>query len=137
WRQKHPVFCRRRWFKGRLIKEQNVKDIEWYSPEGGEMTEDHWNTGFAKSLATYLNGGDLGMTGYKGETITDDNFYIIFNASDIPLNYKLPPQKHGSKWIEVINTEQEKLTENGKEYKPGDTVTAGGRTVIVLQSPRK
>jgi glycogen operon protein len=136
WRRKHPVFCRRRWFRGRLIKEVDVKDIEWFSADGGEMTDDHWNTGFAKSLAIYLNGLDLGITGPKGEAVTDDNFYIIFNANEDAINYTLPPKKYGSKWIQVIDTQKDTLNEKGTEYKPGDTVTAEGRTVVVLQSPR-
>ena len=136
WRRKHPIFCRRRWFRGRLIKEINVKDIEWFLPDGREMTEENWKSGFAKSLAIYLNGADLGMTGFLGEKVTDDNFYIIFNADGGPINYTLPPKKYGDKWIEVINTKNSKLTEHGKKYNPGDTVTAEGRTVVLLQSPK-
>lgn len=136
YRRKHPIFCRRRWFRGRLIKEINVKDIEWFLPDGREMTEENWKSGFAKSLAIYLNGADLGMTGYKGEKVTDDNFYIIFNADGGPIKYTLPPKKYGGKWIEVINTKNDQLTENGKVYNPGDTVTAEGRTVVLLQSPK-
>lgn len=136
WRRKHPIFCRRRWFRGRLIKEINVKDIEWFLPDGREMTEENWKSGFAKSLAIYLNGADLGMTGFLGEKVTDDNFYIIFNADGGPINYTLPPKKYGDKWIEVINTKNSTLTEHGKKYNPGDTVTAEGRTVVLLQSPK-
>jgi isoamylase len=136
WRRKHPIFCRRRWFRGRLIKEINVKDIEWFLPDGREMTEENWKSGFAKSLAIYLNGADLGLTGFKGEQITDDNFYIIFNAYDGPVKSMLPPKKYGDKWIEVINTKNDKIAENGPTYKPGDIVTVEGRTVVLLQSPK-
>jgi len=137
WRRKHPIFCRRHWFRGRPIKGINVKDIEWFSPDCKEMTEENWTSGYAKSLAIYMNGVDLGYTNIKGELVTDDNFYIIFNADNGPITYKLPPKKYGKKWVEVINTKNDKLTENGPTYKPGDSVTVEGRTVVLLQSPKK
>ncbi len=135
-RRNHPIFCRRRWFKGRLIKEVDVKDINWFGPDGSEMNEDNWNSGYAKSLAVYLNGLELG-TGSKGERITDDNFYIIFNADDNPIEYQLPPAKYGSQWIELINTKNNEITDKGNTYKPGEKVTAEARTVVLLQSPKK
>jgi glycogen operon protein len=135
-RRNHPIFCRRRWFKGRLIKEVDVKDIDWFSPDGHEMSEEHWNSGFAKSLAVYLNGIDLG-TGMKGERITDDNFYIIFNADEHPIEYQLPPAKYGAQWIELINTKHNKINEKGYIHHPGEKVTAEGRTVVLLKSPKK
>ncbi|OQP61968.1 glycogen debranching enzyme [Niastella vici] len=137
WRRDHPIFCRRRWFKGSLIKEVKVKDIDWFLPDGSEMTEQNWNSGFAKSLAVYLNGSHLNITGAKGEVINDDNFYIIFNADAEPLQYKLPVKKFGDKWIEVINTIRNGLTPDGHIFKPGDTITAEGRSVILLQNRRK
>jgi isoamylase len=134
-RKSHPIFCRRRWFKGHLIKEADVKDIDWFLPDGTEMTEENWNSGFAKSLGVYLNGTDLGI-GAKGEKVTDDNFYIIFNADHNPLEYQLPHVKHGKKWTEVINTKNGAVTKNGTVYKPGEKVTAEGRSVVLLQSHR-
>mgnify|MGYP002398981912 CR=1 FL=1 len=134
-RKNHPIFCRRRWFKGHLIKEADVKDIDWFLPDGTEMTEENWNSGFAKSLGVYLNGTDLGM-GPKGEKVVDDNFYIIFNADANSLEYQLPPVKHGKKWTELINTKHGDTSKPGKVYKPGDKVIAEGRTVVLLQSPR-
>jgi isoamylase len=137
WRRNHPLFCRRRWFKGRLIKEINVKDIEWFLPDGSVMTDANWQSGFAKSLAVYLNGSDLGITGAHGELINDDNFYVIFNADAAPLQYKLPAVKYGDSWIEVINTIRNEITPEGNVFKPGDAIIAEGRSVILLQHFRK
>jgi glycogen operon protein len=137
WRRNHPVFCRSRWFKGSLIKEINVKDIEWFFPGGGEMTEENWKTGFAKSLGIYLNGSHLSLTGSMGEQVIDDNFYIIFNADAGALQYTLPPEKYGDSWIEVINTTRNDITPEGTVFNPGDVVTAEGHSVILLHNPRK
>jgi isoamylase len=137
WRRNHPVFCRRRWFKGRLIKEINVKDIDWFLPDGREMTEENWKSGFAKSLSVYLNGSFLDMRSAKGEEVNDDNFFIIFNADADPIQYKLPTKIHGDHWIEVINTTRCNITPDGAVFNPGDTITAEGRSVILLQNRKK
>ena len=47
---RHPTFCRRRWFQGQPINGIGLEDIAWFLPEGSEMTEEHWNNDFAKSL---------------------------------------------------------------------------------------
>ncbi|RYZ49153.1 MAG: glycogen debranching enzyme GlgX, partial [Sphingobacteriales bacterium] len=54
-RKTHPVFCRHRWFQGQRIRGVGVEDIAWFLPDGSEMSEEHWNNDFAKSLAVYLN----------------------------------------------------------------------------------
>ncbi len=64
----HPTFGRKRWFQGRPIKGVGLEDIAWFLPDGIEMSDEHWNHDFAKSLAIYLNGRGLHLTGPKGET---------------------------------------------------------------------
>src|SRR5688500_9219890 len=76
----HPVFSRRRWFKGQPIHGHDTEDIAWFLPEGTEMTDEIWNHDYAKSLAVFLNGRGIRSRGPKGEVLTDDSFYIIFNA---------------------------------------------------------
>ncbi|HNC31288.1 MAG TPA: glycogen debranching protein GlgX, partial [Cyclobacteriaceae bacterium] len=49
-RKAHPVFCRRKWFQGMAVTGRGLEDIAWFLPEGSEMTDDHWQHSFAKSL---------------------------------------------------------------------------------------
>ena len=133
--KKHPAFSRRRWFKGRDIKGSELEDIAWFLPEGVEMPDDNWHLDFAKSLAVYLNGKALGTQGPKGEKLIDDNFYIIFNAYHEALQYKLPFEKYGSRWLKVIDTAINLVDEEGKamQYGPKDTIAVDGRSVVVLK----
>src|SRR6201999_1901034 len=56
-RAAHPVFRRRRFFSGRPERcGDQLPDIAWFAPDGAEMTDDDWESGFAKSLGVYLNG---------------------------------------------------------------------------------
>jgi len=131
----HPVFCRRRWFKGRPVKGVGLEDIAWFLPEGTEMSEENWKQDFAKSLAVFLNGKGLRSVGPKGEDVHDDSFYIIFNAYHDNLNYVLPPEKFGDTWIKVLDTSENTIDEHGTSYSAGDTVEVKGRSVVILKQP--
>jgi isoamylase len=133
--KRHPVFCRRSWFMGRQIKGTGLEDIAWFLPEGWEMTEENWNQDFAKSLAVFLFGRGIHADGPRGEKITDDSFYIIFNAFEESLMYVLPSEKFGRKWIKVLDTHTNYLEETGEIYKPGDAVKVEGRSVMILKHP--
>lgn len=132
----HPVFSRRRWFQGRPIKGVGLQDIAWFLPEGHEMTEENWTHDYAKSLAVYLNGQGLRTIGPKGEKITDDNFYIIFNAYHGSLAYKLPSEEFGDEWIRILDTHENYLGEDGKVYQAGEVIKVEGRSVVLLKQPR-
>ncbi|HXR81901.1 MAG TPA: alpha-amylase family glycosyl hydrolase, partial [Saprospiraceae bacterium] len=100
----HPTFGRKRWFQGRPIKGVGLEDIAWFLPDGSEMSDEDWNHHFAKSLAIYLNGRSLHLTGPKGEPIVDDSFYLIFNAHYGALEFSLPSPKYGKGWIKILDT---------------------------------
>lgn len=131
--KKHPTFCRRRWFQGQPIKGVGLEDINWFLPDGTEMTEEHWNNDFAKSLAIYLNGRGLHTVGPKGENIVDDNFFLIFNAHHEPLEFTLPRTKYGKQWQKVLDTSQPDHEE--ETYLAKESITAEGRSIIVLKHP--
>ncbi|MBD0351302.1 MAG: glycogen debranching protein GlgX [Flavisolibacter sp.] len=132
----HPVFCRRRWFKGQPIKGIGLEDIVWFQPNGEEMTEENWKLDFAKSLGVFLNGRGLRSVGPKGEHIVDDSFYVIFNASELQLPFILPPEKFGGRWLKVIDTAEGFIEEKGSTaHVPGDVLKVHSRSVIVLKEP--
>ncbi|HYC86765.1 MAG TPA: glycogen debranching protein GlgX [Chryseosolibacter sp.] len=134
-RKRHPVFCRRRWFQGQPIKGLGVEDIVWFLPDGTEMSEGHWRNGFAKSLGVFLNGKGLHAVGPSGELITDDHFYLIFNAHYDPLEYRLPDEKYCPEWSKILDTHESKINGNAHVYKAGTTVKVEGRSLILLHHP--
>jgi isoamylase len=132
-RKKHPVFCRRNWFKGLPIKGRGLGDIAWFQPDGNEMTEENWNHDFAKSLAIYLNGKGIHTVGWKGDPVIDDSFFVIFNAHHEPIQFKFPEKKYGAKWIKLIDTY---ITENNiapEVFKANQPVNVAGRSVLLFK----
>ena len=131
----HPVFTRKRWFKGQPIRGVDLEDIAWFLPDATFFTENNWKEDFAKSLGVYLNGLGLRMVGPKGEAIVDDSFYIVFNAAHHSMTYTLPPEKFGTTWIKIIDTATGQMDEPSGIYKAGDTIEVSDRSLIVLKQP--
>ncbi|KAA0992618.1 glycogen debranching protein GlgX [Dyadobacter sp. UC 10] len=129
----HPSFQRRRWFQGLPVTGSDIEDIRWYSPEGQIMPDEDWENGFAKSMGVYLNGKGIRCVNYDGKRLTDDSFYIIFNAHDGPLDYILPPDKCGDPWHKVIDTSDAFIGEDGESFTQGSSISVQGRSVLVLK----
>ena len=107
-----------------------------HSPDGVEMSDEHWNVGYAKSLGIYLNGLGIHWTDPKGQRITDDSFYVIFNAHHEPLDFVLPDSKYGKHWTKMIDTNVEDV-EDKQSYSAGDSFKVEGRSIVVLHHPIK
>ncbi len=131
----HDVFSRKRWFQGQPVKGVGLEDIAWFLPEGDEMNEENWSHDFAKSLAVYMNGHGLRSIDDQGRKITDDSFYIIFNAYEGSLDFKLPSDKYGDEWIKVLDTHEGVISEDGERYGADDLVNVQGRSVVLLKQP--
>ncbi len=135
-RKSHPSFSRRRWFQGRPIRGIGVEDIAWFSADGQQMNDEKWNTGFAKSLGVFLNGLGLRCLNDNGEKMTDDNFYLLFNADVNPLEFKLPPASFGDQWTIAFNTAD--MEKDHKElFEAEQMLTLAGRSIVILQSPNQ
>jgi isoamylase len=131
-RREHPVFRRRRFFSGQPVGqgETGLRDISWLTPAGREMTVDDWRDGQARSLAVFLNGDAITEPGVRGEQITDDNFLLLFNASDQPVTFTLPVAGPTGQWQVVVAT-----AAGGSEALPtGTTLQVAERAVVVLRS---
>ncbi|HZF63293.1 MAG TPA: glycogen debranching protein GlgX [Chitinophagaceae bacterium] len=134
-RKKHPIFRRRRWFQGQPIKGIGLHDIAWFLPEGVEMPDENWGHDYAKSLAVFLNGRGLRSVGPKGEQITDDSFYVIFNAHYEALDFFMPPKKYGPQWIKILDTADGLIAEKGDVYKASESLRVESRSTVLLQQP--
>jgi glycogen operon protein len=140
-RAAHPVFRRRRFFDGRPVRQSgapNVPDIAWFAPDGSDMTAEDWETGYAKSVAVYLNGHGIPDLDMRGQHVIDDSFLLCFNAHYEPIEFVLPPKDFAVQWTPVINTAVVSPAAN-----PGDTPMAAGtevsidaRAVLVLRAER-
>ena len=130
-RRRHPVFRRRRWFRGRDIR--GVPDIAWFTPQGTEMTQDEWDTGYARSIGVFLNGDQLPDPAPDGTRITDDSFMLLFNAHSEPVTFTMPAVAWGEAWTTVLDTNEPSLEEDTIFSKAGQETEVESRSVVVLR----
>jgi isoamylase len=103
-RKQHPVFRRRKFFQGRRIKGAEIKDIVWYRPDGGEMTDEEWNQDFVRCLGMVLSGVAIDEENERGQRISDDNFTLLLNAHFEQIPFVLPVPPAGAGWVALIDT---------------------------------
>jgi glycogen operon protein len=135
-RAAHPVFRRRRFFSGRPVRQRDggeLPDIQWFAPDGSEMTEEDWESGFAKSVAVYLNGHGIPDLDERGQRVSDDSFLLWFNAHHEPIDFALPAAEFGTAWVPVIYTAAE-TDDDAEAHDAGGKVTVAARAVMVLQA---
>jgi glycogen operon protein len=132
YRRDHPVFRRRGWFQGRAIHGSDVSDIAWFTMEGEKMAEEDWGKGYAKSLGVFLNGETIPNTNPRNEPVTDDNFYLIFNAHHESLNFTLPGSQWGDRWGKDLDTNMGWL-EPALPVAAGEQLTVEARSLVVLR----
>jgi isoamylase len=152
-RRDHPVFRRRRFFQGRPIHGSDVTDIGWFSPDGSEMSEEDWDSGFAKSVGVFLNGDAIPDPDPRGEKVTDDSFILLFNAHYEKLPFTIPNRDWGDHWVVVLDTDCLVLRSEGgsaapaspttiawepgfgegEPVKKGDRIDVGPRSLVVLR----
>jgi glycogen operon protein len=137
-RMEHPIFRRRGWFIGQELHGTEVKDLAWFTPEGREMSEEDWRVGYAKSLGVFLNGASIQRPGEHGERVKDDSFYVIFNAHHEPLQFTVPGEQFGTRWMRVLDTATDDPPELRRARRretlgPGAKVEAKARTIMLLR----
>jgi len=134
-RKEHPIFCRTRWFKGEKVKGSEVEDIAWFLPEGVQMDEENWNHDFAKSLAVFLNGQGINIHTEDYQPVTDDNFYLIFNAHYEQIRFRFPSEKYGRAWVRIIDTAAG-YTSDRQVFAHDTSIVVEGRSMVVLQQKK-
>jgi glycogen operon protein len=131
-RHEHPVFRRRRFFRGRPLRGSGVADIGWFTPDGSAMSDEDWESGFAKALTVFLNGDAIPEPGPRGERIVDDSFFLLFNAHYEPIEFTLPGG-FGESFEVVVDTAQPVPGPEERRAKPGVPLPVESRSVVVLR----
>ena len=133
-RQEHPVFRRRRHFRGRPVKGSTIEDIGWFTPAGEAMSDEDWESGYAKSVTVFLNGEGIREPDPRGERVTDDSFFLVFNGHHEPIDFTLPDLGAGERWQVEIDTAAPMLGDvEDRTVKTGEPVQVDARAVQVLR----
>jgi glycogen operon protein len=131
-RRDHPVFRRRRFFDGRPVRRgKGLPDIQWFTPDGAEMSEEDWDSGFGRSIAVFLNGQGITDRDNRGERVVDHSFLLCFSAHDEAIEFTVPGEEYAAAWDLLIDTMGG--DEDPRIVEAGGTVAVGPRAVVVLR----
>jgi isoamylase len=134
-RREHPNFHRRGWFHGRPIHGEGVTDIAWLKPDGHEMEDADWQSGLAKALGVFLNGRAMRSTDARGEPLSDDSFYIAFNAHQKEIALRLPAgDSWPARWELVLATAEPEPRRDPPTFAAGQEIPLPGRSALLLRA---
>jgi len=120
-RRAHPVFRRPRFFQGRWLPGNQVRDITWITPEGEEMSQTDWTLPYARSLGFILGGESCVMDSLTGREEMDNTFLVLLNAYTEAIPHVLPAVEKGSTWEVVVDTAR------AEPMWPGEVWDGGGK----------
>ncbi|WP_409483094.1 glycogen debranching protein GlgX [Arsenicicoccus dermatophilus] len=134
-RSAHPVFRRRRFFKGDASHggTSDLGDIQWFTAHGSVMSDEDWASGYAKTLAVFLNGHAIASPDQRGRMVVDDDFLLLFNAHHDAIDFTMPPEDYAAEWEVVLDTSRPIPTEQ-RAWAATSVNPIPGRTVVVLRS---
>ncbi|MGH3387530.1 MAG: glycogen debranching protein GlgX [Actinomadura sp.] len=133
-RRDHPVFRRRRFFQGTQPEHDGLRDIAWLTPAGRHMTDDDWQTGYAKSLGVFLNGDAITEPDPRGQRVRDDSFLLLINAHSEDIRFTMPGPEFGEHWEFALDTADPWSEPPGRTpVKARDQVEVAGRSLVVLR----
>jgi len=132
-RKKHPNLRRRKFFQDRVIRGSVVKDIVWLRPDGEEMTDEEWNSGWVRCIGMMLNGQTIGDVDEHGMPVVDRTFLTMLNCHHEPIDFKVPEGPEGGQWSVVIDTNEPETEAGSVMVAPGGTVRLVKQSLVLLQ----
>ena len=125
-RGEHPLFRRRTYFRGRAVRDPEMKDISWLNPDGKEMSDHDWNKTFARALGVLISGRGLTERDEFARLVEDDNLLLLLNAHDEDITFTLP----GGPWRSLLDT-------SGQAVPQGESYPVKSRSLALLVKPNR
>jgi glycogen operon protein len=135
-RHQHPVLQRRKFFQGRRIRGSEVKDLTWFRPDGKEMTDEDWNSPYARCLGLRLAGDAIEEVDNRGNRIVDDTLLILLNAHHEPIPFVLPAHRSKVRWELILDTREATGRRRYRLMRGGEAYELEARSLALLRLQR-
>lgn len=137
-RRRHPIFRRRHFFQGRRIKGAGVKDVTWLKPDGKEMTDEEWQTSFARCLGVFFAGDAIDEYDLRGKKIRDENLLMLINAHHEQIPFTIPAEPAFARWEVLVDTSFSTGKRNdGRNFSPHQPYPLQGRSLVLLMHAKR
>jgi glycogen operon protein len=132
-RQEHPAFRRTRFLKGEEVHGSGLPDVWWFRPDGRRMTTPDWTRPDAHVLGVFLNGDELLERDARGNIVTDDSFLLLLNAHHEDVEFLLPSDRFGKRWVVELTTADKEERQRGKEQDARGPVAVMERSLLLMR----
>lgn len=129
-RHEHPIFRRRKFFKGRDLFGSELKDIAWFQSDGTPMNEEVWQKSHVRTLGMFLSGDAIDDVDEKGEKIRDDTFLLLLNAHHETITFTIPGD---DRWEIILQTCSKGTDDTEKTLNGGATFSLEDRSVALFR----
>ena len=99
-----PVLQRRKFFQGRMIRGELIRDVVWLTPLGEQMTDADWHKHYTRCLGMRLEGQMDDEIDERGRQIVGDTLLILFNSHNGPIQFLMPPHAEKEHWQPLLDT---------------------------------
>jgi isoamylase len=133
-RRQYAVLRRSRFLTAQWNEELGIKDSTWLTPEGDEMTEEHWHDPRAKCVGLLLDGrapvSGIPRLGHEATLL------LIVNAHHDVVVFSLPEVTRGRDWVRLIDTnlpEDDDDPEEPARFAFGHSYEVTGRSLLLFR----
>jgi len=131
-RHAHPNLRRRKFFSGQQIRGAKARDVTWLRPDGEEMAEEEWETGWTRALGVMLAGGRLNEVDHLGNQISDDALLLLLNGHWEPVDFKLPSTGKTGEWTVLLDTCKDVVAVVNELAEGGAVYRLDSRSLVLL-----
>jgi glycogen operon protein len=117
-RRSQPVLKRRRFYQGEAVRGGSTKDITWFAPDGGEMSDDAWRQEELRSLGVRLDGTQIDETDAQGNPIVGDTLVLLFSADQDRVDFTLPAPGPDQYWERLLDTSDPRWSKRAAHDEP-------------------
>ncbi|MFO8141016.1 MAG: glycogen debranching protein GlgX [Marinobacter sp.] len=135
-RKSHPAVRRLHFFRGQPVNGSDTKDIYWLNPDGGEMSQDEWDTTFARAVGVLIAGSELLDVGSQGEPVKDDDFLLFLNADHDEVSFTIPDIAGIASWNLLINTFIPDIPASSQSWDAGSECAVGEYSLMLFHHQR-
>jgi isoamylase len=128
------VFRRRR-----LLSGVEANQLQWFTTGGTPMAQSDWSNPSTRSMAVYLDGEDDPDLDADGRPLFDDDFLVVVNGWEQPLDFVLPTVGRHPSWATILDTAAPATSPavvTGSTLQSGETVRIKDYSVLLLRDER-
>src|SRR6185437_4088993 len=132
-RKAEPALRRRRFFSGGYVRDSELKDIVWWTPEGAEMTAADWSRPDAHALGMLLGGDAIPSLDRFGQRIAGSTLLVLMNAGTRPVEFVLPAPENGEAWEVLVDTRSAEAPKRSLPVREGERYAMLDRSMAVMR----